>query len=218
MRFQRHFLAVIVSMAFLVVGCSTQTTEPPTPYEDWQPSVSVDIPRAMSEAEKLSARDADIRTVLSQRGLPADVIDLNSIPVEKWVSDDDPDGMKHIGQCMRDSGMDMADDGKYHYDASQREAFALASAICHARFPTDPTYLQPFNTSQWNAVYEYQKDWLIPCLKQQDVTVSAAPSLEVFLAQNEKWSPYDDLDKDEMTSLTDICPYLPSNAVLYGQR
>lgn len=67
----------------------------------------------------------------------------------------------------------------------------LATYRCVAAHPSHLLDgMRPYSRAQLDFIYDYYRDWLIPCLSTVGYTVTDAPTREWFVLRNGQWNPY----------------------------
>jgi len=110
---------------------------------------------------------------------------------------------------------------------AQRTALDLAYYVCDAKYTKHPKYTQPMTAEQLGLWYDYQVEWLVPCLATLDVTVSRPPTRQTYVTQylqnTVSWSPIGEADwvfagswKKEVL-MFETCPEYPPAQFLWGE-
>lgn len=132
----------------------------------------------------------------------------------KYVSEDDHEFL----DCMAEAGFPYTphEDGSWSkmVEPDQVEADAIASYICDAQFPRDPSSIpKPWNESDAEEVYEWQTGPALKCFEEHGVSVPEPPSKEEFVDDYfdnmgmegwllQKYSPKSSFSDE-------VCPVLP---------
>lgn len=126
--------------------------------------------------------------------------------------------------CLTDAGFPvvMDADGRgwsFRAPAGQDEAFARAEFECHARYPREPKYYQPYILAQLRAWYQHLAGHTIACLARQGYEVTEQPpSEDVWVAGYVDgaaglWNPFFDsaVPHGAVDSVMDTCPVRPDD-------
>jgi len=160
-----------------------------------------------------------------------DIVDPPVVALVRWTSQFD--WGPTIAQCLQDAGFNIvgaangisAPDG---IGAAQSSAFNLAYYTCFAEYSMNPTFNQTYTADQWGLQYDYDVEWLVPCLAAFGVTVSQPPTRQTFIAQGLQagfptWSPGSEADLayqakswDENAAMIQTCPFDPPNEYMWG--
>lgn len=179
------------------------------PAASTAPTVVIDT---MTEAERAAttSRVLEERWRALQLQFPEAVRPDVSMVRYVWFSEAD----QVRAECLNDLGFTAAasEDGGVDVagDQAQREAINVALYTCAAMYPLDPHANAPLNDSQLEYTYWYFTNTLTTCLQSFGVSVSNAPSLEVF-KQNfyteASWSPYADIGESvDWAQINKECP------------
>ena len=224
--------ALILVTAVLVGGCSAQLepTRAPTraavAWADWRPQEPVrDLPR-FTEAEKLAMRTEFLAGIAERYGID----DPPEVELERWIHPTEHGPTHEV--CFAEAGFEVegGPEGEGVQVVSrpaeaQRDLLNLAYYTCTARFFLDPDYTQLMTPDQLRVTYEYYREMLSPCLREQGYEPSEPPSLETFMATYgtaDQWSPYDGLgitpeDRKTWERLYEgVCHGGPPAAARYG--
>ena len=132
-----------------------------------------------------------------------------------------------VAACMVEEGFPgvtaTADGGICSGDlpSAQAGAYSLAEYVCNARYPVDPKYLAPLESSQLDTLYEYMTGELTACLVSFGFSVADPPSLVRFRetwGTAEAWTPYSPSvtpniadDYGLFLEVSAACPQYPDN-------
>ena len=100
--------------------------------------------------------------------------------------------------------------------------------MCDAKYSLNPKVSLPLNSDQWGLWYDYDVQWLVPCLAALGFTASQPPSRETFIAQGLQngspvWMPWSEADYvfsqrpwDEQVVFIQTCPADPPEQYMWG--
>lgn len=153
--------------------------------------------------------------------------DPPEVAVVRTVRPDEVDAA--VQECLAEQGFASTDDGQgqvgIEFGADQHDALKLADYVCHARYPIDDLYLQPFSVEQLRTIYDWMVDETLPCMVADGVTPPQPPSFETFVARYAKmgyelWSPHQEVEPPpalrDRSGVLSWCPDRPPDEVLYG--
>jgi len=181
----------------------------------------------MSEADMMKARDK----VLASDAAGFNVSDPPDVALIRWTTK--LDWGSTMAQCLQDAGFNIvgagfgisAPDG---IGPSQLSAYDLAFYTCDAQYTVNPQYQRPLNAAQWGLTYDYDVEWMVPCVAAFGVTASQPPTRETFVAQGlqqgyvtwEPWSEgqavYSNKPWAQQKAFMDTCPADPPSQYLWG--
>jgi len=177
----------------------------------------------------------DEATALRSEGLATEAVgygltDAPQVALIRWTSHADWGQM--MAQCLQDAGFNVQGAGSTilfpdGVGPAQQSALNLASYVCDSKYSMHPKYTQPFTADQFGVWYDYDVEWLVPCLATLGVTVSTAPTRETFIAQglqngSPDWDPFGEAGAEFSASwqkdllLNQTCPAYPSPQYMWG--
>lgn len=205
----RIWPAVVVAAALLLSGC-TVVTAPEPGFTD-------------AERAEMKHRLTDLRwrwTLLPDELRPADP-PTQVIDSSEWAA--------FIVDCMKDAGFDNYQemDGGLMIDTSvltfdEMNANDVAYFVCENSIEISDSGDFAFNQKQIDYIYDYYKQFLLPCLALHEVEVFDVPSKKDFDAGLGSWSPYLSVTLKTRPILTDDdtlfdeCPPMPPGMPDYG--
>lgn len=155
--------------------------------------------------------------------------DPPKVEVVRTVRPDEVDTA--LQACMAEQGFPSTEDGQgqvgIQFGADQQDALNVAGYVCHARYPVDDLYLQPFSVSQLRQIYDWIVDETLPCLAADGVSPPQPPSFEIYVARyaqtgHELWSPHQEAEPPphvrDRTGVMSWCPDQPPDDVLYADH
>jgi len=175
----------------------------------------------------MEQRADDLKSEASIDGL----VDPPVVDLVRWTSYFD--WGQTVAQCLRDAGFNARGAGGVisypdGIPASQNMAFSLAFYVCNSKYSLNPTYSQTLTADQWGLSYDYDVEWLVPCLAAFGVTASDPPTRETFIATalqqgSPTWMPwsegqrvYSEKTWQEEMNFMETCPADPPNEFLWG--
>jgi len=134
-----------------------------------------------------------------------------------------------IAQCLTEAGFDAVGAGSAIWypggaGGAQAGAFHLAEYECNAKYTLHPKYYQRLTEQQFEVLYDYDVQWLVPCLESLGAMVSTPPTRETYIAQRLQgklpWDPYNEAEglfgsPEKGAYLANTCPKFPV-AYLWG--
>ena len=124
--------------------------------------------------------------------------------------------------CLVEQGVDakVSTDGQGGYEMAGVEGQLLPMEIaiytCNARYPTDPALTLPLTEAELDFVYDYYVNVLNPCLENEGVEITEAPSRQAFIdtygASEGWWTPYEAVGttgEEDWNQLNRVCPQSP---------
>ena len=205
----RYLLAVIAAATLLVTGC---TAAPTAPTEvDYNEIISQRLDSVWMQSELPSALRPEVQSPEPRSQLSASM---------------------GFSGCMRDRGWPdyEASPTGYRYRAIQladSQAERLDWYECFALNPVDAEYTMQ-SVEQFDLVYDYYQDVLIPCLEESGNPIDDAPTRMEFrttwLGWSDPlfpfiWNPYHPLQKHGAVDTSDlqrICAPEPPNQDFYA--
>ncbi len=124
-----------------------------------------------------------------------------------------------IAPCVEDAGytIEVSPDGSYKVGEGLGPEFyeAISSAVeaCRARFPIDPSYLEPLSQEAIERAYALLRDDIHPCLAEEGVQPPILPSLERYaetIATPETFVPtavIQELEDDRYLEIFEKCGF-----------
>ena len=204
---RRSSAILTVVIAFLSLGCASIAPAVPGPP----------APAPLTDA----ARDSAYRLQLDLDWLPIaqqypdavrpDVELVREAAPENWDST--------IGNCYRDAGFRPSGDAEaWQWSVPEGMEGRISQYVCDARFPREGTLDRLLSGSELYALYDYNVEFLTPCLSLLGVPPAGqAPDLATFLQQSTTgpaWSPI--AASDRRLTETDrrvnelVCPSEPA--------
>ena len=228
----RTGVAVAVLLVVLA-GCTTPTGTPgtptagppaPTPMAPWTPAHPVVLP-TMSDAEALDLRAINLAGRAGAYGLT----DPPVVELVRWTTMADYGAT--VAACLRDAGFNAVGAGGIvgfpdGIGPAQQGAYHLAEYTCDAEYSMHPKYLQVFTAEQWGLRYDYDVEWLVPCLVSVGGAPSEPPTRDTYVARalagDVVWDPYSDVQGsvewgssiEKTVWLNQTCP--PDPLALWG--
>ena len=175
----------------------------------------------------MTQRAAQLKKEASNEG----VIDPPVVDLVRWTSY--LDWGQTVATCLQEAGFNVEGvGGNLTYPdgiaPSQESAFGLALYVCDSKYTLNPTYSQTLTADQWGLWYDYDVEWLVPCVAAFGVTASQPPSRDTFIAQGlqqgyptwdtwgEAQAVYSAKPWQEEVAFMETCPYSPPNQYLWG--
>jgi len=175
----------------------------------------------------MKARDTDIKGVAEQFG----VADPPQVALIRWTSQ--LDWGATMAQCLQDAGFNVVGAGfalvaPNGIGPSQLSAYGLAYYTCNAEYSMNPQYEQQYTADQWGLKYDYDVQWVVPCVALFGVTASQPPTRETYIQQGLQqhyttWSPWSEADKvisnkpwSDQKTFFETCPADPPNQYMWG--
>lgn len=191
--------AVALAASVLLTGCAVDRGEVPRPTG--------------SELEVLNQRVRDIQWQVLQ--FPPNAA-RPAVEFEEFV---DPDRTGEVYTAC------MVEAGHTGWTPTNVGAFGGPSSaerrdlyVCVSRYPLAPSNYGFYTSAQLDALYNYYRDLLVPCLEASGIAVTAPPSREDFTDAagfGLQWSPYSfgagDFTEIELSSLSLGCPDVASS-------
>lgn len=199
----------LVAVVAALTGCSGGG-EAPRPA----PTAS-----ALSESEGAAITDRVIREYGEHLQELYPGVDLPTVVRERYVSRSEAARVQ--AECIAALGFPATarDDGGIEFGYipdEQAEAQSVALYTCRARFPLDPVYSQPFSEEETTYLYEYVRDFLLPCISEQGFETPPLPSRTQFaesLTGSAEFNPFEFVNAqataDQFTSVVSACPEFP---------
>ncbi len=201
--------ASIVLILLLLAGCSAQ---PPTPTAD---DFDLIVQQRLDSVWLQSGLDATLRPAVTA-GEPLTQLDAAS----------------SFAGCMVDRGWPdyFVEKNGFGYRAIQlavTDAEKLDWYECFAAYPVDSQYTLR-SQAQFDLVYDYYQDTLIPCLAENGFAVTDAPTREEFVTTwvgwtdplfPFVWNPYHEFPTiTPPSAVAEICPPTPPDQEFYEFR
>lgn len=223
-------LGLAFAAGLSLAACSGETPTPSTPTspsqqtEQWKPAQPI-THESMSEDEALELREAS----LARSAKANDIKDPPEIALVRWTSMSDL-GETHA-ECLRAAGFNAIGAGAavWYPDgipAAQESAFNLAQFECDSKYTLHPKFRQPFSEAQLGLWYDYNLEWLVPCLEGLGVETTAPPTRQTFIAQalqgEMTWAPFSEADAlftnsfEKSRELRQTCPEYPPTEYMWG--
>jgi hypothetical protein len=98
------------------------------------------------------------------------------------------------------------------YPSRGDDAETLALYTCIGRYPVQADFSAYANKQQLEFLYDYFRDWLVPCLAAEGYPVpGTAPTREVFteFTVQPRWNPYNALLTQPTAGVRERCPASP---------
>lgn len=200
---------VVLGVSFGVAGCTPSTHQIlPTVHK-----LSVEE-KATYLATRFESMEEALVAQYPSAELP-DVETVRLVTLDEWPRDH--------SQCLTDQGFPSTfdEDGSIQTEvpAGQEQAKASAEYVCEVRFPLDPQFDQPLNSSQLNYLYNYYVGDLTSCLNRRGIETLDPPSLQVFKStyySEGSWLPFapQRIAQADWGEITNECPQLPKG--LFG--
>ena len=136
-----------------------------------------------------------------------------TVEFERYV---DPDlAEATYSECMEESGYVDWQEQNLTALGGAPVAERLALYTCITRFPIHPGYYGLYTPGQLDAIYDFYRDSLVPCISASGIDLGDVPTREVFVASGffDRWSPYGrnfDISDHELAALYARCPDLSS--------
>ncbi|MFT3889160.1 MAG: hypothetical protein QM713_13480 [Arachnia sp.] len=188
-------------------------------WKEWRPKEPVRDRKSFTEEEKLALRATNLKEQAEQLNLA----EPPEVPLERWIRSDEFGAVSE--KCYAEYGFDV----KGTFDGlglkvvtrpaeDQASLFDLTTYTCSARFSVDPEYRQPITEDQMRVRYEYELDFLIPCLQDLGYTTPQPPSLETYVSTfwTENWSAWNALEEADAI-LEAACPPTPPTGAWIGE-
>lgn len=225
-------IAALSLPGLFLVGCAGESSPPvSTPqtksssseakdrsaqWKQWRPAGTEARLPQVSSKEAATLRDRWLSARAAELG-----VDKGSVPpLVRLVSPDET--AEVTAACMREKGFDakISPDGMVEVNRpdSQAAAEELASFECDAMFTVDARFLVPGTSGLAEILWEYNRDFLIPCIEEQGYEIlESLPSKEAFVSGT-PWqgNPAEILAKDERSALLAACPNQPPAAAFTG--
>lgn len=188
-------------------------------WKDWRPKEPVRDRKSFTEEEKLALR----ATYLKEQAEQLNLAEPPEIALERWIRSDEFGAVSE--KCYAEYGFDVKStlDGRsldvVTFPAEdQVPLFDLTVYTCSARFSVDPGYRQPITQDQMRVRFEYELDFLIPCLQDLGHTTPEPPSLETYISTfwTDNWSAWNDIQAADAI-LEAACPPTPPTGAWIGE-
>ena len=234
-----------VLLAVVLAGCSapaapvtSSDTASETPSETesvfapvappaWVPAQPIQVPGSLSEADMMKMRAASLKSLAKVN----DITNPPQVDLVQWTTSAEWGGL--MAQCLRDAGFNIVEQAQGYgapdgIGPAQLSAFLLADYVCNAKYTMNPSYNQKMTAAQWGLEYDYDVEWLVPCIAEFGITASQAPTRETFIAQgiqsgSPDWQPYGEAQKvysnkprEQEMLLWQTCPPDPPDQYLWG--
>jgi hypothetical protein len=155
----------------------------------------------------------------------AKVVLYEKVMAEEWNSGPQPDltvrtvstgsqWVLDIAGCLREQGapdFTVTPNGRITVDEGLTGAAeARAVFVCRAQHPRTQDLAGFLSDSQASALYDYDIDWLQPCLASRSIHVAPPPTRREFIDNynTAHWSPYDSVHAGAVV-IPRECPELP---------
>lgn len=167
----------LAASALLLAGCAGPALESPLSQKT----------RALIRTSILDQKWSELTKDYPEALRPA-VLVVHTLVDHDWPS--------AIVKCLRDSGFTAtATDNGYRYSSSFGQSpleFAVAGYVCSASYPVESEVKSYLTDSQKEALYNYQRNWLRPCLLAAGAPTAAPPDRQSAdsVAGLAGWSPY----------------------------
>lgn len=193
-------------------------------HEEWKPAKPIAHP-SLSEADAASLRAER----LARQAQSYKLKDPPKIALVRWTTMQDFGPT--VASCLRAEGFNVIGYGSgLEYpdgiSPAQASAYNLADFECTSKYTMHPRFLLKWTADQWGVLYDYQVEWLTPCLKGRGFDVSAPPSRETYVGlamQNvsSDWDPVAEVDLKVRTvearrELWTACPQYPRVEEMWG--
>jgi len=191
------------------------TSERPAIPAPWVPAHPIAL-TTMSEADAMDLRAKHLA------GEVQGLVDPPVVELVRWTTW--ADWGTTVAQCLQDAGFNVVGAGSTllfpdSFAPAQQSAFNLAFYVCDSKYTLNPKYGQPLTADQLGLWYDYEVEWLVPCLASLGVTVSQPPTRETFIAHGLQhditWSPSNEADTavqaspEKETVMYETCPTYP---------
>lgn len=153
---------------------------------EWRPKVPVRDLRQFTDEEKLEFWNEHVAELASRHRLD----DPPEVELERWIRFEETGPV--LGRCLSEFGYEMTYDpfpgisggpethnGDDFTLAYEREAWY----VCLARFPIDPTYLQPPTSDQARIQYDYWNEVWLPRMRGLGLRLVNPPDLKTFVQE-----------------------------------
>jgi hypothetical protein len=190
-------LAAVVAAALLLSGCVTSS--PP--------------PAGLSDSERIAFahQEQDVQWLIA--GLPGE----RPAVTPAFVSSEDYGSL--LNECLDDRGlgqiMVFAGGVLTLPQAPLTAEERLSLYLCSATYIVSPDESGYLSTAQRERLYDYYRDWLVPCIEAHGQPVSLAVSKGAFAATPGyvDWNPYypieQQIDPAVLSELQSRCPFVP---------
>ena len=200
------FVAIVL---LLTTGCAGVDAGPARPSLE---------PLSPAEAERLTSEALASYAERLQAAFPG--IELPAVAPIRFIEPQEYGGV--FAECVTEAGFPATPTedngiGFAPVPDTQAEAQSVALYVCQAQYPTNPNYLRPFTEEQLSYIYVYNRQVLIPCIRDLGVEVPPLPSEQIFkdtFVSETAWSPYAEaleLPQSEFQNLIDSCPQFPED-------
>lgn len=164
----------IAAASIALTGCTLTGSEVPPPTE--------------AELAALNERVSDLqwRHLQFSPDSPRPTVEF-----ERYVEPSDTDDVYR--DCMQDAGYTDWEPTTMSAFGGPSSSERLDLYICVTRFPVSPSYYGLYSPAQLDAIYDYYRDSLVPCLRGAGLDVSDPPAREDFVESEYfagQWSPY----------------------------
>ncbi len=166
--------SVVIAASIVLTGCSLAGDEIPQPTT------------AELDAMLTQVNDIQWQNLQFAPDSPRPTVEF-----ERFIEPSEADAV--YTACMAESGYDGWQQANYNALGGPPEAERLDVYACIARFPIPPVYYGLRTSSQLDAVYDYYRDSLLPCLRAAGMDVTETPTREEFVASTSfggQWNPH----------------------------
>lgn len=210
-----------------VVPSETSTVFAPVAPPTWVPSQPIQVPAPLSEAEMMKMRADYLKTLVKGNS----IVDPPTVALVRWTAQSEWGTV--MASCLQDAGFNVVDAGGGFaapdgIGEAQQSALWLADYVCESKYTTNPTYWQTLTAAQWGLQYDYDVEWLVPCIAAFGITASTPPTRDTFIAQGVQsgspdWAPYSEADRvysnkprEQELLLYQTCPQDPPAQYMWG--
>jgi hypothetical protein len=158
-------------------------------------------------AEELSVLNEQVRDLQWQNLQFSPDSPRPNVDFEHYI---DPEASDEIySECMMEAGYPGWEPNSFGAFGGPPAIERLDLYICVSRFPLHPSRWNLFTTAQRDAIYDYYRDSLVPCLAAAGLPMSEVPSREDYLAESFfGWNPYNvnfEISNEEVAAITSKC-------------
>lgn len=113
-----------------------------------------------------------------------------TVEFSRFIEPDQTDGV--YSACMEEAGYTGWDQANVNSLGEPPAAERLDLYVCVTRFPVHPGYYGIHTPAQLDAVYDFYRDSLIPCLRGAGLEITGVPTREDFVKSEflQTWNPY----------------------------
>jgi len=213
---------VVLLAGMLMVTAACAPTSAPSP---WVPTQTI-TPAVMSESEAMALRDDRMQQFADELSLA----DPPTVELVRWTTD--VDWGPTVAKCLRDAGFAAEGSGRGiksgdDVTPDRQDAYSLAYYVCGAKYTMNPVFGKSFTADQWAMIYDYDVQWLVPCLARLGAKVSKAPDKQTYITDalrvnSAYWTPWNEAvlanfqGQDDRMLLIDTCPPYPAAQYLWG--